>query len=119
MGMGERGSYGCDSASNRIVRKRSEALRTLRVKPSPLKLYRLALEKACGRSGERAASGSSRRTSSWEKRLANSARKHSLWNWHRYKDGTIDWPALQHHDRPIRQAFEATLQQVLELPGHQ
>jgi hypothetical protein len=51
--------------------------------------------------------------------LANSARKHSLWNWHRYKDGTIDWPALQHHDRPIRQAFEATLQQVLELPGHQ
>lgn len=89
------------------------------MKPSPLKLYRLVLEKACERSGERAASGSSRWTSSWEKRLANSARKHSLWNWHRYKDGTIDWPALQHHGMPIRQAFEATLQQVVELPGHQ
>jgi hypothetical protein len=91
----------------------------LRVKPSPLKLYRLALEKACGRSGERAASGSSRRTSSWEKRLANSARNDSPWDWHFYKDGTIDWPALQHHGRPIRQAFKATLQQVVELPGHQ
>jgi transposase len=38
--------------------------------------------------------------------------------WHRYKDGTIDWPALQHRCRPIRQAFEATLQQVVEL-GYQ
>ena len=36
-------------------------------------------------------------------------------HWHRYKDGTIDWPALQHRCRPIRQAFEATLQQVVEL----
>jgi len=35
--------------------------------------------------------------------------------WHRYKNGTIDWPALQHHGQPIRQAFEATLQQVVEL----
>jgi transposase len=35
--------------------------------------------------------------------------------WHRYTDGTIDWPALQHRSRPIRQAFEATLQQVVEL----
>jgi hypothetical protein len=35
--------------------------------------------------------------------------------WHRYKDGMIDWPALQHRSRPIRQAFEATLQQVVEL----
>jgi transposase len=35
--------------------------------------------------------------------------------WHRYKDGTFDWPALQHRSRPIRQAFEATLQQVVEL----
>ena len=35
--------------------------------------------------------------------------------WYRYKDGTIDWPALQHRSRPIRQAFEATLQQVVEL----
>ena len=36
-------------------------------------------------------------------------------HWHRYKDGTIDWSALQHRCRPIRQAFEATLQQVVEL----
>ena len=36
-------------------------------------------------------------------------------HWHRYKDGTIDWPALQQSCRPIRQAFEATLQQVVEL----
>jgi len=35
--------------------------------------------------------------------------------WHRYKDGTIDWPALQHSSRPIRQAFETTLRQVVEL----
>ena len=38
--------------------------------------------------------------------------------WHRYKVGTIDWPVLQHRSRPIRQAFEATLQQVVEL-GYQ
>ena len=36
-------------------------------------------------------------------------------HWHRYKDDTIDWPALQQSCRPIRQAFEATLQQVVEL----
>ena len=36
-------------------------------------------------------------------------------HWHRYKDGTIDWPALQQSCRPIRQAFEARLQQVVEL----
>ena len=44
-------------------------------------------------------------------------------HWHRYKDGTIDWPALQQSCRPIRQAFVvadfraavATLQQVVEL----
>jgi transposase len=35
--------------------------------------------------------------------------------WHCYKDGTIDWPPLQHRSQPIRQAFEATLQQVVEL----
>jgi hypothetical protein len=35
--------------------------------------------------------------------------------WHRYKDGTIDWPALQHRSRPVRQAFVATLQRVVEL----
>ena len=35
--------------------------------------------------------------------------------WHRYKGGTIDWPALQHSSQPIRLAFEATLQQVVEL----
>jgi len=39
-------------------------------------------------------------------------------HWHRYKDGTIDWPALQQSCRPIRQAFEATLQRVVEL-GYQ
>ena len=36
-------------------------------------------------------------------------------HWHRYRDGTIGWPALQQSCRPIRQAFEATLQRVVEL----
>ena len=36
-------------------------------------------------------------------------------HWHRYKEGKIDWPALQQSCRPIRQAFETTLQQVVEL----
>jgi transposase len=44
-----------------------------------------------------------------------SLQQHLFGLWHRYKDGTIDWPALQHRCRPIRQAFEATLQQVVEL----
>ncbi|MFW6731535.1 MAG: hypothetical protein ACODUE_07360 [Synechococcus sp.] len=35
--------------------------------------------------------------------------------WHRYKDGTIDSPALQHSSQLIWLAFEATLQQVVEL----
>ena len=35
--------------------------------------------------------------------------------WHRYKDRTIGWPALQHSCQPIRQAFVATLQRVVEL----
>ena len=35
--------------------------------------------------------------------------------WHRYKGGTIDWLALQQECRPIRLAFEATLQRVVEL----
>ena len=39
-------------------------------------------------------------------------------HWHRYKDGTIDWSVLQHRCRPIRQAFVATLQRVVEL-GYQ
>ena len=47
-------------------------------------------------------------------------------HWHRYKEGTIDWPALQQSCRPIRQAFVvedfreavATLRRVVEL-GHQ
>ena len=39
-------------------------------------------------------------------------------HWHRYKDGTIDWPALQQSCRPIRQAFVASLQRVVEL-GYQ
>jgi transposase len=36
-------------------------------------------------------------------------------HWHRYKDGTIDWPDLQQRCRPIRQSFVATLQQVVTL----
>jgi transposase len=36
-------------------------------------------------------------------------------HWHRYKHGTTDWPALRQRCRPIRQAFEARLQQVVEL----
>jgi transposase len=36
-------------------------------------------------------------------------------HWHRYRDGTIDWPGLQQRCRPIRQSFEATLQRVVEL----
>ena len=39
-------------------------------------------------------------------------------HWHRYKEGKIDWPALQQSCLPIRQAFETTLQQVVEL-GYQ
>ncbi|MCS5693611.1 transposase [Cyanobium sp. FGCU-6] len=39
-------------------------------------------------------------------------------HWHRYKDSTIDWPALQQSWRPIRKAFEARLQQAEEL-GYQ
>jgi hypothetical protein len=35
--------------------------------------------------------------------------------WHRYKDGTIDWSTLQQDCQPIRQAFEVTLQRVVEL----
>ena len=36
-------------------------------------------------------------------------------HWHRYKDGTIDWPGLQQACGLIRQRFEATLQRVVEL----
>ena len=39
-------------------------------------------------------------------------------HWHRYKEGKIDWPALQQSCRPIRQTFETTLQRVVEL-GYQ
>lgn len=35
-------------------------------------------------------------------------------HWHRYKGGTIDRAALQQCCRPIRSAFEATLQRVVE-----
>ena len=35
--------------------------------------------------------------------------------WRLYKDGSIDWPVLQQSCKPIRLAFEATLQQVVEL----
>jgi hypothetical protein len=45
--------------------------------------------------------------------------QHQLFEqWHRYKGGTIDWPALQQSCRPIRVAFEAALQRVVEL-GYQ
>jgi len=37
--------------------------------------------------------------------------------WHGYKEGAIDWPNLQQACGPIRQAFETTLQRVVEL-GH-
>jgi hypothetical protein len=37
--------------------------------------------------------------------------------WHRYKDGIIDWPTLQQACVPIRQAFVATLQRVVK-PSH-
>jgi transposase len=36
-------------------------------------------------------------------------------HWHRYKGGTIDRAALQQCCRPIRQAFEAALQRVVDL----
>ncbi len=36
-------------------------------------------------------------------------------HWHHYKQGSIDWHALQHRCRPIRQTFEARLQRVVEL----
>jgi transposase len=39
-------------------------------------------------------------------------------HWRRYKDGTIDWPGLQPSSRPIRRAFQARLQRVVEL-GYQ
>ena len=39
-------------------------------------------------------------------------------HWHRYKEGTIDWPNPQQACGPIRQAFESTPQRVVEL-GHQ
>jgi hypothetical protein len=38
--------------------------------------------------------------------------------WYRYKNGRIDWSTLQLACRPIRQAFVATLQRVVEL-GYQ
>jgi len=38
--------------------------------------------------------------------------------WYRYKNGTIDWSTLPLACRPIRQAFVATLQRVVEL-GYQ
>jgi len=39
-------------------------------------------------------------------------------HWHHYKEGTIDWPALQQDCWPIRQAFETMLKRVVEL-GYQ
>ena len=35
--------------------------------------------------------------------------------WYQWKDGTIDWATVQQSCRPIRQAFVATLQQVVTL----
>jgi len=36
-------------------------------------------------------------------------------HWHQWKDGLLAWPQLQHRCHPIRLAFEATLQQVVDL----
>ena len=36
-------------------------------------------------------------------------------HWYHYKEVTIDWRDLQQDCRPIRQAFEITLQRVVEL----
>jgi transposase len=36
-------------------------------------------------------------------------------HWHRYKDGTIGWHALHQGCRPLRQAFVASLQRVVDL----
>ena len=42
--------------------------------------------------------------------------QHQLFGcWHRYREGRIDWSGLQHSSRPIRQAFVATLQRVVDL----
>ena len=38
--------------------------------------------------------------------------------WHHYKEGTIDWLALQQSSLPIRQAFETTFLRVVAL-GYQ
>ena len=38
--------------------------------------------------------------------------------WYRWQDAAIDWPQLQRGCQPIREAFEATLQWVVEL-GYQ
>ena len=38
--------------------------------------------------------------------------------WHRYKKGTIAWPTVQQSCVPIRQAFVAMAQRLVEL-GHQ
>ena len=35
--------------------------------------------------------------------------------WHQWKDGAIDWPTLQLNCWPIRQHFEGTVQQVVDL----
>jgi transposase len=36
-------------------------------------------------------------------------------HWHQWKDGRIDWPQLQQSCLPVRRAFEATLQRVVDL----
>jgi transposase len=35
--------------------------------------------------------------------------------WHQYKSGAIDWPALQQGSRPIRQEFVAVLERIVAL----
>lgn len=40
---------------------------------------------------------------------------YSFAQWHQWKAGTIDWSTLQQGCRQIRQAFEASLQRVVEL----
>ena len=36
-------------------------------------------------------------------------------HWHHWKDGLLAWPELQHRCHPIRLAFEATLERVVDL----
>jgi transposase len=41
--------------------------------------------------------------------------QHLFAHWHQWKSGAIDWPQLLHRCHPLRLAFEATLQRVVDL----